>query len=469
MMIRPKSITFRLTLFFSAASTAVLLAVGYLIGTSVEAHFEEQDLGELNGKLELVRHALAKVRSAGDLDDVPQHLQDALVGHPGLSVAIVGTQGRMLFSTPGASFPAALLGGRPAGDATGRPQPTEWESGMHAYRGVAAAAPTEIAGMPPLTVAVAMDIGHHREFVAAFRRMLWAAIASGILLTALLGWIAARRGLAPVRHVVEVARGISASRLDERLPLDSVPAELVDLATAFNDMLARLGDSFRRLSDFSSDLAHELRTPISNLMTQTQVALSRARSPEEYREVLYSNLEEYDRLARMVADMLFLAKADNGLIVPRSETVDLAQEVEELFGFYEAFAEKQAVSLNLSGDGAVRGDRLMIRRALSNLLSNAIRHTPQGGPVSVRIERLASGEMRLAVENAGETIPPEHLPRLFDRFYRVDPSRQKASDGAGLGLAITKSIVDAHKGKIRASSAGGTTRFEISFPRVDAD
>ena len=247
-----------------------------------------------------------------------------------------------------------------------------------------------------------------------------------------------------------------------------MPPELIDLATAFNDMLARLEGSFRRLSDFSSDLAHELRTPVSNLMTQTQVALSQARSADKYREVLYSNLEEYDRLARMIADMLFLAKADNGLIVPSSEMVDLAAETHGLFDFYGALAEEQGVGLALSGAGVIRGDRLMIRRALSNLLSNAIRHTPRDASVTVHIERRDSSEIRLTVQNPGENIEPEHLPRLFDRFYRVDPSRHKASEGAGLGLAITKSIAEAHQGTIQAYSSNGSTRFAITFPAAGA-
>jgi two-component system heavy metal sensor histidine kinase CusS len=271
-----------------------------------------------------------------------------------------------------------------------------------------------------------------------------------------------------VHELAQVAQGISANRLGERLPPESVPTELADLAISFNDMLERLEGSFRRLSDFSSDLAHELRTPISNLMTETQVAISKARSADQYREVLYSNLEEYERLARMIADMLFLAKADNGLIVPSSEMVDLAAETRELFGFYEAFAEEQGVSLILAGAGSVGGDRLMIRRALSNLLSNAIRHTPRGGTVKVLVGQHSSGDIHLSVDNPGEDIEPEHLPRLFDRFYRIDRSRQKASEGAGLGLAITKSIIEAHRGTIRISSAEGTTRFAIAFPAPGA-
>jgi two-component system heavy metal sensor histidine kinase CusS len=463
-MIRSKSITFRLTLFFSTASTAVLLVVGYLIGSLVEAHFEEIDLNDLNGKLELVRHTLVTARAPSDMAIVPQRLADALVGHHGLSVAVLGADRKMLFTSPHAAFPAALLEVPPDNDASVRNRLMTWTQDGQTYRGIAAAAVTGITGQAPATVVVAVNIVHHQVFMAAFQRSLWWAIAASIALTALLGWIAARRGLAPVREMAAVAQGISAHRLGERLPPESVPTELTDLAVAFNDMLARLEASFTRLSDFSSDLAHELRTPISNLMTETQVAISKARSADQYREVLYSNLEEYERLARMIADMLFLAKADNGLIVPSSEMVDLAAEARELFGFYEAFAEEQGVSLELVGEGAVRGDKLMLRRALSNLLSNAIRHTPHGGSVKVLIDQHGSGPFHLTVENPGEDIEPEHLPRLFDRFYRVDRSRQKASDGAGLGLAITKSIVEAHRGTIRVVSSDGSTRFVIFFP-----
>jgi len=466
---RPKSITFRLTLFFSTASTAVLLVVGTLIGTLVEAHFEDIDLMELNGKLELVRHSLAKVRGPAGMAALPGQLSDALVGHHGVSVAVLGPQRAPLFKSPGAEFPPALLASKPAEDPSGRARPMVWKHDGQGYRGIAGAVATGIAGQRQLTVAVAVNTEHHRVFMQAFQNSLWLAIAASIALTALLGWIAARRGLAPVRELADVAQGISAHRLGERLPPESVPTELADLALAFNDMLARLEGSFQRLSEFSSDLAHELRTPISNLMTQTQVAISKARSADQYREVLYSNLEEYERLARMIADMLFLAKADNGLIVPSSEMVDLAAEARELFGFYDAFAEEQGIRLVVAGAGSVRGDKLMLRRALSNLLSNAIRHTPRDGSVKVLVEQGTGGEILLSVENPGAAIPPEHLPRLFDRFYRVDPSRHKASEGAGLGLAITRSIVAAHRGTIQASSSEGSTRFAITFPAAGAD
>lgn len=462
-MISPKSITLRLALFFSSASTVVLLAIGYWIGAMVETHFEEQDLHEFEGKLTLIRHVLSKAQSPDDLTNAAQRLEEALVGHHGLAVAIAAGKQQTLFATPDAALLAPLLGAQAMPASAGPSRPAVWSWEGRTYRGLLATAPTGMPQGAPVTVALALDIGHHLEFLEAFRKRLWLAIVVCILLTALFGWVAARRGLAPVRDMARIAHGISASRLENRLPLDAVPEELTQLATAFNEMLGRLEDSFGRLSDFSSDLAHELRTPISNLMTQTQVALSKARSADEYREVLYSNLEEYDRLARMIGDMLFLAKADNGLLVQRSDPVDLAEEVRQLFEFYEAWSEEQGVVLASVGEGIVSGDRLMLRRAISNLLSNAIRHAPRGGTVRVRIERIGL-EVRLSVENPGEPIPPEHLPRLFDRFYQVDASRHRSHEGAGLGLAITKSIIEAHGGRIAVTSTDGVTRFEAIFP-----
>jgi two-component system heavy metal sensor histidine kinase CusS len=463
-MKRSRSITFRLTLFFSTASILVLMMIGYWVGAAVETHFEEQDLHEFEGKLALIRHTLSKAHSPDDVAVVAQRLEDALVGHHGLSVSVVGPERRTLFATPDAALLAPLLENPAISVDSGSPKPLVWSQEGQTYRGMVAAAAMAIPGSPPATVALALDIGHHLEFLAAFRQSLWLAVAVGILLTALLGWIAARRGLVPLRDMAQVAHGISASRLDNRLRLDDVPPELFDLAAEFNQMLDRLQDSFRRLSDFSSDLAHELRTPISNLMTETQVVLTRARSADEYREVLYSNLEEYDRLARMIGDMLFLAKADNGLIMLHSGPVDLAKEVRQLFDFYEALSEEEGVSLALVGEGVVRGNDLMLRRALSNLLSNALRHSPRNGSIAVRIDRPEPEKTRIAVENSGQTIPAEHLPRLFDRFYQVDASRHRTHEGAGLGLAIVKSIVEAHGGKIVVTSAEGATRFEVLLP-----
>ncbi|MFN2337811.1 MAG: heavy metal sensor histidine kinase [Gammaproteobacteria bacterium] len=248
-----------------------------------------------------------------------------------------------------------------------------------------------------------------------------------------------------------------------QIPPGSLPVELADLALSFNEMLGRIEDAFVRLSNFSADIAHELRTPVAALMTQTQVALSSKRSEDEYRRILYSNLEEYERLAQMTGDMLFLAQADHGLSRLNVCKLNLEEEVRALFDYYEAWAEEHGVTLELGGSATMMGDQLMLRRALGNLLSNAIRHTPSGQTVSVHLAPTAGGEVEILVENPG-TIPPEHISRLFDRFYRADPSRQRSGEGAGLGLAIVKSIIEAHGGTIEATSDAGRIRFRIRLP-----
>ena len=456
-----RSITVRLTLLFALISSSVLLVLGILIGGSMESHFEGQDLEILNGKLELARHELTKARSEEDLVSVLQQLDDALIGHPGLAVVVATDKGQILFATTGAEFPRELLD---KVNLTKESRPVVWHTASgNPYRGIAAQVTTGVVGTKPATVVVATDIAYHEHFMSSFRLTLWSFVALAALLTGFLGWIAVKRGLAPLKEIREKAESITATRLDARLAAESFPVELADLTLTLNSMLARLEDSFRRLSDFSSDLAHEFRTPISNLLTQTQVTLSRPRSTDDYREVLASNIEEYERLSRMIADMLFLAKTDEGRIVPSRESIDLKSMIEELIEFYSPLAEDKQIDLHLSGQGEIQADPLMIRRAISNLLSNALRHTPDHGRVHIKLSHATEGTV-IAVENTGETIPEQHLPRLFDRFYRVDASRHRQTEGAGLGLAITSSIMHAHGGSVSVQSEQGVTVFRLVVP-----
>jgi two-component system, OmpR family, heavy metal sensor histidine kinase CusS len=417
----------------------------------------------LDGKLAQLERGAANLRSLDEVEGLVRPLSERSMGREQVVVTVFGQDHRPLVATE-LAFPPRLLA---PGSARDPGRSTVWSDGGGRFRGISRALSSGLPGQPALTGAAAISIDSHEQFVSSFLRGLAWSIVGGIALTGLLSWVVAHRGLAPVHAIARVAKRISAERLGERLPTQSVPAELVDLAVAFNGMLDRLEESFQRLSDFSSDLAHEMRTPISNVMTQTQVALSSAGTADEYREVLYSNLEEHERLARMIADMLWLAKADRGLMGPKEERVELAAEVRSLFAYYEAYVDERGVRLSLSGEAAVSGDQLMIRRAIGNLLSNAIRHTAHGGVVTVTLCRDASGAIELGVENPGPDIPPEHIPRLFDRFYRVDPSRASSGEGAGLGLAITQTIAQAHRASLRVTSAGGKTRFVIVFARQE--
>lgn len=454
-MKRGTSITARLTLLFAAVSTAVLLALGLLIGNAVEQHFVEQDMEVLSGKTNLAANLLAQVRSPAESNALLRQFNDSLVGHHGLAVMVLGPDGKRVFATANAAFPDVMLNPASIGG-----KPRSWTQAGQPWRGIVTLLPTGDRNLSPMLVAVAVDISHHEHFMESFRQTLWLFVAIAAILVGFLGWVVVRRGLAPLQAMRRDAASVTANRLDTRLSLDAVPVELAELAETLNQMLARLEDSFQRLKDFSSDLAHELRTPISNLMTQTQVALTRARSADEYREVLASNEEEYERLARMVGDMLFLAQADHGLVVPSREPVDLALQVRELFDFFDALAEEKGLQLALTGSGQVSGDKLMLRRALANLISNAIRHTPAGGSIRVAIAACNEGT-QLSVENSGEPIPQEQMSRIFDRFYRGDASRHGGGEGAGLGLAITRSIIRAHGGEISVKSGTAGVCFEL--------
>lgn len=459
----PQSITLRLTLLFASVSTTILLLLGLVIALLVDRHFEEMDMEGMGGKLALLRHALEEVRTDAELQSLPKKLEDSLIGHHGLAVAIFKPGGQPLYATAGARFPPELR--EPSGRSHLRP--TLWtDSDNRSYRGIVGEARTGIRDAAPMVVALSTDMTIHEHFMRSFQFALWGVVGSAALLTGFLGWAAAHRGLRPLRAMNHKVAGITANRLDQRLPADAIPLELAEVTHSLNEMLSRLEDSFRRLSDFSSDIAHELRTPVSNLLTQTQVTLSRARTRDEYRDVLASNAEEFERLSRMIGDMLFLAKSENGLVIASQDRLRLTDDVKSLFEFYEALADEKSIVLSCSGSGTVVGDRLMLRRAISNLLSNAIRHTPSGGRIAVHIDDSSDSVVKLSVENSGSTIPKEHLPRLFDRFYRAETSRQRSGEGAGLGLglAITRSILRAHGGEAIVRSAGGITTFELQIP-----
>ena len=459
---RSPSLTLRLTLLFAVASALVLLLLGLLIGNAVEHHFEEQDMVVLTGKMQLTRHILERDSGSQSKETLTQKLDDALTGHHGLVVAVYDPSGKTLYANETMAFPRDLLA---PSTMPKHKQPTEWttENGL-SWRGLATSLKFDANDAGSYTIAVATEISHHNHFMTSFRVTMWGFIGLATVAMALLGWFVVQRGLLPLQAIKHQAAGITANRLNMRLPVDSIPLELADLAQTLNGMLSRLEESFQRLSDFSSDIAHELRTPVSNLLTQTQVTLSKVRSADNYRDILASNAEEFERLSRTISDMLFLAKADNNQIIPNREPIDLTEEIGDLLEYYNVLAEEKSITLALSGKGQVIGDRLMLRRAVSNLLSNALRHTPNGGMVTVRIVEAENGKMHIAVKNSGTEIPSEHLPRLFDRFYRVDSSRQRTTESSGLGLAITRSIVLAHGGEVDVYSANGLTCFTLSLP-----
>jgi two-component system, OmpR family, heavy metal sensor histidine kinase CusS len=250
--------------------------------------------------------------------------------------------------------------------------------------------------------------------------------------------------------------------LKERVNPADWPGELKPLAIAFDDMLKRLDDSFTRLSQFSADLAHELRTPIANMLGEAQVALTRDRTPAEYRETIESTIGECERLSRIVDNLLFVARVDAAREPIARKRFDARAAVEKIAAFYQTIADDHHVTITCSGEAQMYADPDLFERALGNLLDNALRFTPENGSIQIGLSEHDAG-VEVAVSDNGCGIAPEHLPRVFDRFYRAESSR--GSDGAGLGLALVKSIVDLHGGSAGIhSEIGRGTTVTLTFP-----
>lgn len=442
------SIALRLSLAFALLATVVFAALGIYFSRAADAHMAELDAHDLFGKLALIGHVGAQEKSP---EAFAARLGDALIGQHGVIVTVDRENGSIFkWPTPELAGPLAAAHVK-LGQATIRLALADAE-----YR--ALAADMDTAWGETAHIVVARDIRHHTDFLEDLQRDFRLAILAAALLTAIVGALVVRRGLHPVRAIARAAGRISAGQLAERIPEQNVPPELAELVIAFNAMLGRLEDSFKRLSDFSADLAHELRTPIHSLRMQTEVSLSKARHVDEYRDLLASNLEAYERLSRIIADMLLLAKADHGLLVPQTEPLALRPLCERLIEYYGLLAEN--VSLQLAGeDISVNGDRLMLERAIGNVLVNAIHHTPAGGSVVVKVEAI-DGMAELSIANTGQPIPAEALDRVFDRFVRLD----SGAEGTGLGLAIARSIVLAHRGEIAVRVTDQSTEFYLRLP-----
>lgn len=460
------TLTVRLTVLYTLVAASVLAGMAVLVLMTTHQHFVELDQAFMLDKAKLIQES---EKGKQGLEEVSQRIKEIAESHHGLHLQLWSNQVLVVGSA------ALEVPGRLSATKNPPGQLVDWEANGTSLRGLSQDIEFNFdRGVDPAgntaaaRLILAVETHHHAMFQTSLAKTLGVFVLLATALSGFLGWWAARTGLSPLRVMRERATKVTASKLNHRMPVDEVPVEMADLATSLNEMLERLEADFVRLQDFSGDLAHELRTPINNLLTQTQVALSHPRDATSYRDTLASNAEEYQRLARMVSDMLFLAKADRGIALPNPETLELSDEVSALFDFYEAVAEDLGIELKSEGHGQVQGDRLMIRRAISNLLSNALRHAEARTQVAVAVAAYENG-VRLSVSNRGTGIGQEHLPRLFDRFYRVDKARTRPeSDGAGLGLAITNAIMQAHHGSIAVESDANKTKFILDFPMLSS-
>ena len=460
------SLAARVSILVGVTFVCCVLLLGVFVQNSISRHFMAQDLEEFRVITGSVNRALLGDGGGGPVDSLEERLDHAVAGHHGVFFSVYDADGKEVYAMPGPDF-ESLVSAFPDFEHTDIDRIHQWSQGDSTYRGTVVGANSD-AKSPynGYKIVVASSMNFHLTFIDKFRAKLWGILGCASVMILLIAWFVVQFAHRPLHRISQDIENITTERLNQRLELDSIPADLRELATSFNRMIGRIDDVFQRLSNFSADIAHELRTPITNLTTQTQVALSKERQPDEYREVLYSSLEEYERMASMVNDMLWLAQSDNGMLKPNFEPVDPAVQVLELFDYLSAWAEDRHISLSLQGScPSVQGDKAMLRRALTNLLTNAIHHTEAGTEICVRLDS-DEEHIHIAIENQGDNIPSELLPQIFARFYRVDPSRQRGNSGgrSGLGLAIVHSIVDIHGGEIEVTSENQKTVFTITLP-----
>jgi two-component system heavy metal sensor histidine kinase CusS len=316
---------------------------------------------------------------------------------------------------------------------------------------------------PPLRFMIGIDTETFHETQHNLLIALIGLAIVGVLMASALGYWVARIGLKPLIKLSHEAQRLAPPLRAGRLRLSPLPPELEQFVDSFNSTLERVEVAYSRLESFNADVAHELRSPLTNLIGQTQVALTRGRSAEHYFEVLQSNLEELERLRSIINDMLFLASADQGNKATKLTSTSLADEVATTLEYLDFILEDAQVEVQVSGDALVQIEVAHLRRALINLLSNAVQHTGAGQVIEVRIE-VEAHQVSIGVANPGSPIASEHLPRLFERFYRVDASRSNSGNNHGLGLAIVKAIALMHGGDVFVRSDRGMNTFGIYLP-----
>ncbi|MVV48371.1 HAMP domain-containing protein [Pseudomonas sp. PB120] len=325
------------------------------------------------------------------------------------------------------------------------------------------AATIDSGDMGNLQVVAGRMMTERTAVLANYRLNVYLFASAAAILLALAGCLLVHRGLLPLRHLARHAHGIGIGNLTERLDSQGAPQELLPMIEAFNAMLDRLGKGFAQLSQVSTDMAHELRTPINNLLGETQVALHQNRSIEAYQQLLASNVEELERLARMLDNMLFLARTDPSSALRQRQELGAAEEMERIADYFEGLAAEVGISIDAQGSGLIWAEPMLLRRALANLCANAIKYGAPNSELLIRATPADDG-IRLQVRNHGQTIAAEHLPRLFERFYRVDQSRERSAQSNGLGLSIVATIMQLHNGGYSVSSREGVTCFELFFP-----
>jgi two-component system heavy metal sensor histidine kinase CusS len=451
----------RIGLSVALLSSGLLLLLSLLAYAVLHQELNSAAAKSLAEKLGQVRHSLLEQPVKPWRSSQGHQLQDLIRGHDSLSLSI-----RLADQDNEPLLQAGALASELPVPSLPRAEQVQYQTWQSSSGLPVLSAQQRIRSRDgsAIDIQLALDRSSDHHLLNGLVKSTLLVLPLVLLLIAAGSWWVAHRGLAPLRKFRRVAAQVSTDNLSHRLEQANLPQELAELASSINFMLQRLDDGVQQLSQFSDDLAHELRSPISNLIGKAQVTLSRTRSNEQYQSVLASCLEELNRTMGIVTDMLFLANVSHPVALLNFTRVDLAVEAQRVMELFSFSAEDKHISLKLSGQDCISGDRLMVQRAISNLLSNAIRHSPEGSQVSLHISSQERA-VELSVSNPGPGIAPQHQAKVFERFYRVDSARARADGGTGLGLAIVRSIMTLHQGQVQVrSEPGAMTQFSLRFP-----
>ncbi len=456
---KPVSLSLRIAVWISALGVLLVCVIMSFAYIMLVRQLNTQAREHMNGKLDQVRHTLVELPDSNAISNGTHGLVDLLIGHDEMHIAVTRDGSTAALASLGVVSRDSLSLAR--GDLGAGPF-FDWRS-HDGKRFLSLIGTGKVQNGESVDIVITIDRHGDDALQKSFLGPVLLAIPIALAWIAASAWWIAYQSLSPLSALRKAIASVTTRDLSYRLPNTRLPSDLHEVADSFNGMLERLQEGVFRLLQFSGDLAHEMRTPISNILGKTQVALSKVRTNDQYRSVLESNEEELERISRLVEDMLFLAQTDNAEAALQREWVDLKQEATHIADFYESVAEEQQVTIEVSGEGKVEADRLMVQRAISNLVSNAIRHAHPGRAVTVHIAKVAEGTT-VTVSNRGESIDPKKLPYLFERFYRADPGRSRTQGGTGLGLAIVKSIMTLHGGHTSVKSGpDGVTIFSLIF------
>jgi two-component system, OmpR family, heavy metal sensor histidine kinase CusS len=441
----PHTLRARLTALIVLSASIVLAFSGLAVYGALRVRIESSAAAETAEAMSALDAHLATVRSRAEIIDNEDIWADHLHGRQHMALAIYDMAGNRLLATAGFRDYAPIQDVRSAAQSVRLSAPDT------TLRYLVRVVPTQAEGGAAIRVAIQYDRRNDLALLRTNARTIAAIEVLGVVLAAGFSYGVTLVGLTPLRRLVAQAEEMSTTRLARRLPELGGSGELRELGQAFNGMLARLDDSFTRLGEFSSNLAHDLRTPLTNLQVAAQIALAQPRSAQAYRDVIESSIDEYQRLSKMVDDMLFLARSERAESALSIREFDAAQEAKHLAAYYDSLAQDAGVAIEVCGQGVLQADLLLYQRAVSNLLANALAHAPPGSTIEIEC-RQDPHATTILVSDSGPGVAAQHLERIFERFYRVDPSRRDGGRGAGLGLAIVKSIMDNHKGTCGVTS-----------------